>query len=283
LAEYYNTVSNIPFVLAPILFWWLFREYAQRVESKIWVVWLLLSVIGISSGLFHATLSFATQMLDELSILWLMLGGLALFTGRWQIPLHFVNGDRTQWRWFLLGAGVMLSLLGFLRPKLNAFLLFVGVVPITFTVSRALLRGHACGTPFNQRVWLVAWACIGSWIVAISCWIADKQVFSSLGRLVLNWSLILFQFCKFWSEQHFPYPQWHAIWHLIVLVAGYLVLLLGAFFLACEEAPHLGPRIDFWPVQTRFGFAHWMGVPFVKFHSTQPPELQRSSTTSKTD
>ena len=233
-----------------MLFWWLFRTYARLVEPRIWLVWALLVVIGTTSGLFHATLSFAGQILDELSILWLMLGGLALFTSRAEIPPIF--DSKQSWRLFLFGVGALLSLLGFLQPKLNALLLFVGVLPISCVVVRALLRGHANGEPFEARVWRVAYACIFFWFTAIACWTADRA------------------FCEFWSSHDFmAYPQWHAVWHLLVLCASYLVLVLGAFFLACEQAPQLRPRISLWPRKSWLNGGFTIGVPFVELHEVE--------------
>jgi hypothetical protein len=129
-------------------------------------------------------------------------------------------------------------------------LLFLGVAPITYIVGRSLFRGRAHNTPHEGVVWGVALACVVLWAVAISCWVADKF------------------FCRFWSSLGIPYPQWHAHWHLFVLVASYLVLLLAAYFRACEEAPHLLPRLACWPPPNpRFsiGLGPWAGIPFIDF------------------
>jgi hypothetical protein len=54
-----------------------------------------------------------------------------------------------------------------------------------------------------------------------------------------------------------------------------LVLVLGAYFLACEETPHLQPEVAMWPSKTwlNVGFGAWLGVPFVDFRApdAQPP------------
>ena len=54
----------------------LFKPYARKVGPGCNVVWLLMSVVGVGSFYFHATLSFAGQLVDELAIGWAQLAGL---------------------------------------------------------------------------------------------------------------------------------------------------------------------------------------------------------------
>lgn len=86
--------SNILFILGPPLLIYLFREYGKFVNSFIHVVWTLLILVGLSSAYFHATLSFAGQMLDELTILWVFFGTFAVFVPKRYLPKIFKNRKR---------------------------------------------------------------------------------------------------------------------------------------------------------------------------------------------
>lgn len=68
---------------------YLFQHYARHVTAGIHLVWLLLIVVGITSVYFHVTLSMVGQILDELSILWVMLAGTVLWAPKALLPQCF--------------------------------------------------------------------------------------------------------------------------------------------------------------------------------------------------
>lgn len=56
-----------------------FASYSKRVANGIAILWILLMIIGAGSVYFHATLSLAGQLIDEICILWVLMAGYALF------------------------------------------------------------------------------------------------------------------------------------------------------------------------------------------------------------
>lgn len=86
-------VSNILFLLYPPLLYKLFYQYAQSINRGVYVIWGLFAVVGICSAYFHATLSLLGQLLDELSILWLIAAAFGMWVPRRYYPV-WLKGDR---------------------------------------------------------------------------------------------------------------------------------------------------------------------------------------------
>lgn len=87
IAEFFNTVSNLPFLLIPPFLMHLHKVYGESIGRGIHCIWALLIIIGICSAYFHATLSLLGQLLDELAILWVVMAGIALWYPRAAIPI----------------------------------------------------------------------------------------------------------------------------------------------------------------------------------------------------
>ena len=76
IAEFYNTISNLPYIFLSILGILAFQQMNTHNTDKI--MYGSLCVIGITSFYFHMTLSLLGQLLDEFSIIFLLINGLIL-------------------------------------------------------------------------------------------------------------------------------------------------------------------------------------------------------------
>ncbi len=77
-----------------------------------------------------------------------------------------------------------------MQPHLNAFLLFIGIVPVTVTLTRSVRWGNAGGW-HEPPIVRLALVCTTLWVLAIACWVADRL------------------FCDWWSSfDDMPYPQY---------------------------------------------------------------------------
>ena len=90
-----------------------------------------------------------------------------------------------------------------------------------------------------ERVRHLVRTCILLWCISISCWLADRTL------------------CDLWLRLSFPYL--HSFWHVFVLLACCLTVVLFVYFDAVNEHPELGPVLRYWPRDRYTTF----GVPFV--------------------
>lgn len=128
IAEFVNTFSNVLFVVIPPLLIVLFQQYARYAETRaIYVIWVLLIAVGLSSAYFHATLSFVGQMLDELAILWLICAGFSLWVPSRYLPVKL---NRHMFKWSMFAVTLVGTGLACLRPVVNAFALMTFGIPI---------------------------------------------------------------------------------------------------------------------------------------------------------
>ncbi|KAH0625956.1 hypothetical protein JD844_034345 [Phrynosoma platyrhinos] len=87
IAEYYNTISNVAFfILAPVLMW-LNSSYRDFRPNPVHTLFVVQLCIGAFSLYYHMTLSYAGQLLDELSILW----GVSICYAFW-FPVRYFPG-----------------------------------------------------------------------------------------------------------------------------------------------------------------------------------------------
>ena len=68
IAEFWNTLSSVPIVLAGL--YGLRQSIQQRFGWQYSLSWFALAVVGLGSCAFHGTLLFEGQALDELSMIW---------------------------------------------------------------------------------------------------------------------------------------------------------------------------------------------------------------------
>ena len=68
IAEFWNTVTNLSMIIPPLK--GIYEVYRQKFESRFVLLYACLLVTGIGSWMFHMTLLFEMQLLDELPMVW---------------------------------------------------------------------------------------------------------------------------------------------------------------------------------------------------------------------
>ncbi|XP_059172732.1 alkaline ceramidase 3-like [Physella acuta] len=68
VAEFWNTLSNCVMIFAPLLM--VLVGYKEKHEKRFIYSFLALTVVGIGSWLFHMTLKYSMQLMDEVPMIW---------------------------------------------------------------------------------------------------------------------------------------------------------------------------------------------------------------------
>jgi len=234
IAEFVNTFSNILFIIVPPLLIHLHRPYAKRCGQGIHMMWVLLIVVGVCSAYFHATLSLLGQLLDEIAILWVIMAGFAMWFPKQAFPSKWRDSPdgRRKFSYLCFTLTILLTLMGFMQPVVNAFIL------MTLGLPTMLLLRHELKQADDDQVLSLGRRTIYLWVLAVVCWVNDRV------------------FCSFWAGIGFPYL--HGAWHVLVFLASYAAVVLFAYFEAKNKSDGPVPILRFYPYNS-----FQLGVPFV--------------------
>jgi alkaline ceramidase len=213
----------------------LFRSYSKRVANGITLLWILLIIIGIGSIYFHATLSLVGQLVDEISILWVITAGYALFLPSIYLPQSF----RVQRHRFVYSCALfalVITCFSFVYPYANAFALMILGLPSIGFIVRHLLR---CDSP---RIKSLGLHCFCMWAIAVIIWICDRM------------------FCSFWLSISFPYL--HSIWHVLILFSSNEAIVICGYLTIKYHNSQANLHLHLWPNEQW----SWLTLPYLKFH-----------------
>ncbi|KAI6194280.1 Alkaline ceramidase [Aphelenchoides besseyi] len=203
VCEFANTITNLPIIVLPLVNAFLLREYIQHVNGWVFVPHLLLTFNGIASTLYHATLSLFGQLVDELSLLWLINMCVMAYLPICKFCPDSVRKRITSVRYAVIALTAGISALCFLKPSANALALMTFSIPGLACIYH---EGSKANLPeaeqFTARVFSL-------WILAMAFWFCDKI------------------FCDFWLYLGTPYL--HAVFHLLSSLAGYNLFVMLSF------------------------------------------------------
>jgi len=201
IAEFWNTVSSIPISLvAPIAY----RN--EIVHQEVWqsfpnvvLVFALIVIIGIGSAYFHGTLSVTGQIMDEMSIFWLV-----SYSALVVVPpgKHTLIVDLAFQKPVFVAFTLSTTLIGLFLPHLS-HLIVLSCVPFGIYVHhQAFNRSKNATTKRRFNAGFVMFC------LAWCCWLLDRFLCSYLKRMR---SSLGFQ------------PQLHAAWHILIGITSYIL------------------------------------------------------------
>ncbi|KAK5930581.1 hypothetical protein CgunFtcFv8_026803 [Champsocephalus gunnari] len=235
IVEYFNTISSFFFfIISPIMLY-LLHPYAKERNLAIHMVWTMMIFVGLFSAYFHMTLSFVGQMLDELSILWVLAMVYVVWFPRRLFP-SFIK-DRSTFSNLVLVITIVSTLSSFVKPTANAYVLNCFGIHMVYMLAVEM----KCCT--DQKALRLCKVSVALWVLAVSCWISDR-----FG-------------CSFWQSLNFCYL--HGIWHILIVIAVAYGTTLIAYLDASYEIPYSLPVLQYWPCD------RWaVGIPHIVLKGT---------------
>ena len=97
VAEFWNTITNLSMIITPI--YGMIAAYQQGIERRYLICYALLLLTGIGSWMFHMTLLFENQLLDEVPMVW---GGAFMLYSLYRVRHSFEDGGKVVGRLLLL-------------------------------------------------------------------------------------------------------------------------------------------------------------------------------------
>ncbi|VDM96071.1 unnamed protein product [Thelazia callipaeda] len=200
VAEFANTVTNLPLIALPLVNVCLIKPYIENVNWVVILPHILLTINGIASTYYHATLNLFGQLIDEISILWLIMMGIATYfpVTRFYPQQYYKYVNRV--RCVIAIATAVVSTFCFVKPSLNALVLMLWSIPC---ISVIYYEGtNSCISEiagFPGKI-------LTLWTAASISWISDRI------------------FCDFWLFLGVPY--FHALFHLLSSLAAYNVFIM---------------------------------------------------------
>lgn len=234
IAEFANTVSNVLFLVVPAMCSKLWSSYAKQVSRGIHIVWIFFTIIGLSSAYFHATLSLLGQLLDELSILWVLLVSYSIFTPIRHRPTYLQH--RPLWyKGSIAVLGILVTASAFIKPEINQYVLFLAGAPAIFICTKEIRWSN------DSSICSLGLASLGTFIFAASLWVFDRFMCSFL--------------------RGFNITILHGLWHILIFASAYTMQVLFCYFHAKQDVPQSKPVLKFWPSGS------W-GLPYIQCRST---------------
>lgn len=235
VAEFYNTFSNVSFLILGPLMTFLMHPYIQKRSCGSYSTLFLFTVTGLFSMYFHMTLSFLGQLLDEIAILWLLASGYSIWMPRCYFPA-FLGGNRSLFTCLVVVMTVISTLLSFLRPTVNAYALNSIAIHILYIVYQEYKKTS------NKELRHLIEVSVVLWAIALTSWISDRFL------------------CNFWQWIKFFYL--HSIWHVVISITFPYGMVTMALVDASYEMPGQTLKVRYWPRDT------WpVGLPYVEVQS----------------
>ena len=249
VAEAWNTITNLSMIIPPI--YGFISAYNQGIERRYLICYALLLLTGIGSWMFHMTLLFEMQLMDELPMVW---GGAFMLYSLYRARNSFEDGGKIVGRVLLLYA-IIVSVV-YLFNKNAIFHEFMYGVLVTAIVLLAVKYNYL---HYNKWANPIFYAGIILYAVGFTLWNIDNNFCPRITDLREN-QMGSHGVLKFLA----PVTQLHGWWHLMAGYATYLHIL------NCIQH-----RLHFLGVEHSIG-GGWIGA-VLKIHPNQQKKLLKST------
>uniref|UniRef100_UPI00358E40CF alkaline ceramidase 3 n=1 Tax=Myxine glutinosa TaxID=7769 RepID=UPI00358E40CF len=228
IAEFWNTVSNLLMILAPLYGAVYGGLHAIR-ETRYLVAFLGLAVVGIGSWWFHMTLLYQMQLLDELPMIYscCILVYCLCETSKSKNTNNYPLGIFL----FLYSVMVTAVYLAWKEPIFHQ-------VMYALLVSSLILRSVYLAHWIYPQVQPLVYSAMGIFFVGFILWNVDNL------------------FCSSWRKVRAEVPvlgvltQFHAWWHILTGFGSYMHILFSLYVrvLHLKYKPRMKFVAGVWPV-----------------------------------
>ncbi|GKV35966.1 hypothetical protein SLEP1_g44156 [Rubroshorea leprosula] len=199
IAEFYNTISNIPGILLALI--GLINALRQRFEKRFSILHISNMILAIGSIIYHATLQRMQQQGDETPMVWEMLLYIyILYSPDW----HYRSTMPTFLFFYGAGFAILHALFRFgIVFKIHYIILSLLCIPRMY---KYYIHTTDVSAKWLAKLYLV------TILLASICWLFDRLL------------------CKEISFWYFN-PQGHAFWHVLM---GFNSYFANTFLMFCR-------------------------------------------------
>ena len=209
VAEFWNTITNLSMIITPI--YGLINAYHQGIERRYMICYALLLLTGIGSWMFHMTLLFEMQLLDEIPMVW---GGAFMLYSLYRARNSYDEGGKWVGLALLSYSIIVTAVYLFNKNAVfHEFMYGLLVTGIVFLAVKYTYLYYKKGVP-------LFYAGVVLYGVGFALWNIDNNFCPRVTDLREN-KLGSNNILKFLS----PLTQLHGWWHLMAGYATYIHIM----------------------------------------------------------
>ena len=211
IAEFWNTVSNISMIILPL--YGIMECHRHGLERIFTLNYFLLLFTGIGSWMFHMTLMYEMQLLDELPMVW---GASCMLYTLYKTDLPLKSeGNKVGLAIFFYATALTVSYLVIQDPVYYQIL--YGLLISANIILGVKKNYHICG----ETTGIIFFSGLLIYLLGFALWNVDTLFCSAItssrkSRLLKHGVLSILS----------PFTQLHGWWHILAGFAGYLQILL---------------------------------------------------------
>ena len=211
IAEFWNTITNLGFIIPPLF--GLSNCRNLGIESRYAYSFILILLVGIGSWMFHMTLTFEMQLLDEIPMMWC--GSYIVYCLYRSRSTHLTTQAKIVG--ILLSSHCLIGTILYVSNKNPIFFQVMFGIVVTSGVVLSIYHNYNYYSPLGLKLSVLA---VTFTLIGFLCWNIDNlycsQVTSLRERIFrANGSL------KYLS----PITQLHGWWHIFAGFATYAQIL----------------------------------------------------------
>ncbi|XP_059145368.1 alkaline ceramidase 3-like [Physella acuta] len=224
IAEFWNTLSNAVIIIAPLFM--LIVGWRQKIETRFIYSFFAMTAIGLGSWLFHMTLRYSMQLLDEVPMLWAS-------TCFIYLTLMVKGKPNIENKKLQAALFTMCTIVTLMHILINLPVFFQVVYGVLNVIVIFLLFKIALTMECNKALYMLGFLC---YLVGFILWNVDNLYCHKLKSLkVAQTTGMLFE-C-------------HAWWHIFSGIGAYLgfLFLLHTRYVFLKKKPVIQLVFEFWP------------------------------------